>query len=168
MNYGDAPNEELAELAELMAATVLHRELAMTVSACARRFRWDRQTTAHVVRLAGEAYQRGCEVRLQRNRGRRPVARLETAGGASGEALISSYYRIGLQRPRKKRGHPWLTFDESVKTLLTRNAKRTNRNDRGDGNARQRAREYLVGWLESHYWMHAHLSEYGFGCPLPG
>jgi hypothetical protein len=143
----------------------------MTVSIYARQFGWSSEVASKVMELAGVAYERGREMhsRLRNKRGPKPAVELETAGGALGKELISSYYRISLNGP-KQNGRPWLTVDGAIGILQKRKQHRrigNHRADRGDNSARGRARAYLREWLKSHYWLQPHVDRYGFSCLLP-
>lgn len=164
-------DDELIELVKLTAATVFHHSLTMHVSIYARQFGWSREVALKVVELAGVAHQRGWKMRVDMRHtcGPKPAVPLETAGGAVGEELIGSYYRIGLNG-QKQNGRPWITVDEAIDTIQIRTRRRRKKNHRADGgdnSARGRARAYLVEWLKSHYWLRPYVERYGFGCPLP-
>jgi hypothetical protein len=164
-------DDELVELVELTAATAFHHSLTMHVSTYIHQFGWNREVASKVVELARVAHQRGCEMRLnlRHKRGPKPPVELEAAGGAAGNELISSYFRMGLNPP-KKNGRPWLTVDDAIDILRTRTRARLKNNlyeDGGDDNARDRARTYLVDWLKAHYWLRPYIDRYGFGCLLP-
>ncbi len=166
-----ADDDELIELVELTAATALHLSITMTVSICVRQFGWSREVASKVIELAGGAHELGRErrLRLRNKRGPKPAFASETVGGAVGEELIRSHYRIGLNGP-KQNGHPWLTVDGAIDILQKRKQHRRKENhraDRGDNSARGRARAYLVDWLKSHYWLQPYVDRYGFGCQLP-
>lgn len=163
-------DNELIELVELTAATALHHSITMTVNIYVHQFGWSREVASKVMELAGVAYERGREMRscLRNKRGPKPAVALETVGGAIGQELISSYYRIGLNGP-KQNGRPWLSVDEAINTLKNRKRYRRKENhsaDGGDNCARGRARAYLVDWLKSHYWLGPYVDRHGFGCPL--